>query len=394
QDHKSLHVVIVGAELGGLTCALACRQGNLLLAVTILERAPDMLPVGAGIQLPPNATRIISHLGLLEKMKESGAITMEQYTLRRYSDGRVVVEKPLGDRMREIYGAEWLVIHRAEYQNLLLEEALNAGACLLKNAEVVGVGSESNAGVTAEAALRKAADIIIGADGSKPLSNILIQPSPPSETGDLAYRGTFSREQLMSFQDERILELVEASKIQVWMGPNQHVVFYPVRNKTEYNLVLIKVLEEMTDNFKGWDPAYVCIAKVNSSSTKLNRLTRMISCLKTALKWKLCHYKELDRWTKNTIALLGDASHPTLPYQAQGAAMAVEDGAVIGLLLAKLLNRRLLALDLSERNSQMASLLKLYESLRKERTETNVLGAVQSQEFYHLSDGEIQIERD
>ncbi|RFU30939.1 hypothetical protein B7463_g5420, partial [Scytalidium lignicola] len=95
----------------------------------------------------------------------------------------------------------------------------------------------------------------------------------------------------------------------------------------------------------------------------------------------------------DTVALLGDASHPTLPYQAQGAAMAVEDGVVVGLLLTRLLERGL-ASDLKKRRAQLTSLLKLYESLRKERTEINVLGAIQSQEFYHLSNGNLQIERD
>ncbi|KAH8807786.1 putative salicylate hydroxylase [Xylogone sp. PMI_703] len=397
ENHNGLHVVVVGAGLGGLACALACRRGNPSIKVTILERSPEILPVGAGIQLPPNATRIMSHFGLLEKLKRVGGITMQRHTLRRYSDGRIIVEKPLGERVKSLYGAEWLVIHRAEYQNLLLGEAIHAGACLIKDAEVVNVysnidGSDGNCAVLLKDGRKIQGDVVVGADGlwSRLREYILDRLSPPSETGDIAYRGTFSREQLTSFHDARITELIEASNIQVWMGPGKHVVFYPVRNKTEYNLVLIcpdnlpngirtqqGTLAEMIEEFNGWDPA----------------LTKMISCLKTALKWKLCHHRELDRWTKGTVALLGDASHPTLPYQAQGAAMAVEDGAIIGLLLSKLLSSGL-ALDQKARYEQLSSLLKLYESLRKERTEINVRGAIQSQEFYHLPDGEIQIERD
>jgi salicylate hydroxylase len=109
-NRNGLHVVIVGAGLGGLAAAIACRRGSPPLEVTILERSPEILSIGAGIQLPPNATRVMAHFGLLEKMKEVGAITMEQHTLRRYSDGKVVIEKPLGDRMKELYGAEWLYV--------------------------------------------------------------------------------------------------------------------------------------------------------------------------------------------------------------------------------------------------------------------------------------------
>ncbi len=124
-----------------------------------------------------------------------------------------------------------------------------------------------------------------------------------------------------------------------------------------------------------------------------NRFHRIISCLQTALKWKLLHFPELDQWTKGTIALLGDATHPTLPYQGQGAAMAVEDGAILGLLLARMQGRGLPAAA-EERSGRLAALLKLYEDLRKRRTEVNVAGAVRTKEFYHLGDGDTQVERD
>lgn len=137
-------------------------------------------------------------------------------------------------------------------------------------------------------------------------------------------------------------------------------------------------LEEMRRAFEGWDPV----------------LTTMISQLHSALKWKLCHHQELETWRKDSIALLGDSCHPTLPYQAQEAAMAVEDGAVFGHLLGKLQkydtqnNRRL------NKKVLIPELLVLYEKLRKSRTAVNVQGAVQMRTFYHLSDGPLQEERD
>ena len=136
-------------------------------------------------------------------------------------------------------------------------------------------------------------------------------------------------------------------------------------------------LDEMRATFEGWDP----------------RLTSMIAQLQSALKWKLCHHEELGTWVHDNVALLGDASHPTLPYQAQGAAMAVEDGAVIGVLLGRLQACQDL-LKAGERRMSVQQVLKLYEGLRKQRTTLNVKGAIQARDFYHLPDGDEQRMRD
>ncbi|KIW98777.1 uncharacterized protein Z519_00440 [Cladophialophora bantiana CBS 173.52] len=396
-DRYRLQVVVVGAGIGGLACAIACRRANPPLAVTVVERAPEILTIGAGIHIPPNACRIVTHLGLLEELKQAKAYSVEGFTLRRYKDGSVIVEKPMGERMEREYGAKWLAIHRGDYQNALLDAARKNGATILTNAEVTGIEQGTGEALGKQIVLlkdgnRMIADVVVGADGlwSGIREFVLGRPMPPVETGDLAYRGTFSREQLKGFKDERIDKLIEASNVQVWLGSGRHAVFYPLRNKTEYNLVLICAdnlpegvrasqgsLEEMAANFEGWDPS----------------LSTIISCLKSALKWKLLHFKELDQWTKGPVALLGDASHPTLPYQGQGAAMAVEDGAILGLLLSRLQNSGI-SLVPEERATQLADLLHLYEDLRKKRTEVNVAGAVHTRHFYHLSDGDEQVKRD
>ncbi|KAK0755828.1 hypothetical protein N5P37_011609, partial [Trichoderma harzianum] len=397
-----MHVVIAGAGLGGLSCAIACRKCDPPLKVTILERSPEFQPIGAGIQLPPNATRIMEQYGLLETLKDVGAVVMQNHTLRRYSTGEVIVNKPLGARAKQIYGAEWMVIHRADYQRVLLQHAQNLGAEIQTGAEVVGVSSgyEGEEGKRNQEKVclilkdgqRVYGDAVIGADGlwSVTREHVLGRPSPPVETGDLAYRGTFTRSQLRQLNDEKVNKLLDDSNIQVWLGPEKHVVFYPVRNGTEFNLVLIRPdnlpsnvrtfhgnLEEMKDDFEGWDPT----------------LRTLISCLSSALKWKLCHHSELETWVKDSVALLGDASHPTLPYQAQGAAMAVEDGAVIGFLLGRLQGNPVLWSEESGKDA-ITTTLKLYEKLRKQRTTVNVLGAVQARVFYHLPDGSEQLERD
>jgi salicylate hydroxylase len=130
-----------------------------------------------------------------------------------------------------------------------------------------------------------------------------------------------------------------------------------------------------------------------TTSADFYRLTKLISQVDSALKWKLLHFDELDRWTKGPIVLIGDASHPTLPYQGQGAAMAVEDGVILASLLGNM--QRLPApSNCQEQSARLTGLFQLFENLRKQRTKTNVAGAVGTRHYYHLSDGEEQRKRD
>lgn len=119
----------------------------------------------------------------------------------------------------------------------------------------------------------------------------------------------------------------------------------------------------------------------------------MLRLVNKVLKWKLCHQDELVRWTKGNVVIIGDASHPTLPYQAQGAAMAVEDGVILGRLLGRL------ASSVASSTSEMAkvsvsAILQLFEQLRKHRTTVNVIGAVNNRKLFHMEDGVGQEERD
>lgn len=173
-------------------------------------------------------------------------------------------------------------------------------------------------------------DVIIGADGSfsshsppcpeltrtglwsKVREVVLDEPHPPQETGDLAYRATFSQTQLLSLNDPDVKALCEKRGVTAWLGPSRHAVFYPVRGGQEYNLVLLQPddlppgvrttqgdVDEMRYGYREWDPTFVSVA--SSSKRRLlipDRLGKMISCIPTVLKWKLCHLPELPRWTK------------------------------------------------------------------------------------------------
>ncbi|KAK5021756.1 hypothetical protein LTS07_010651 [Exophiala sideris] len=260
-----MKVIVVGAGLGGLACAIACRQGGL--DVLILERAPKILPVGAGIQVSPNASRIARRLGILPKLLAI-AIEPEQLEMRRYDTGNIIHIRPGREGMREKYGAPWFVIHRADYHEVMLETAKDLGVevrlgCNVEHLDFISPQVTLSNGETLKA------DVIVGADGlwSTTRELLLEHPSPPIETGDLAYRATLPYEYIKSLHDPEIDELCQREVVSVWLGPEKHCVFYPIQDGKVFNLVLLRPdnmpsgartekasLEEMRQSFDGWHP--------------------------------------------------------------------------------------------------------------------------------------------
>ena len=303
------------------------------------------------------------------------------------------------------------VIHRADYHRVLLDKAESLGVEIKLGIDVKQVDFEQTKVITSTGKSFYG-DVIVGADGMsnpsfasgppiKTLTSsgiwsilrdqLLGYPSPPQETGDLAYRATFSRASLESLEDPSVTAFINKNVLTLWLGAGSHAVFYPIRSGQEFNLVLACPddlppsvrkqpgnLEQMFEFFKDWDPI---LSKIISKAGE-----------RQVLKWKLLHHHELERWTKGTVALLGDACHPSLPYQAQGAAMAVEDAAVLGTLLG-LYKDSLSSLD-SDKIPSVPDVLSVYEALQKERSTINVRGAISNRDIYHMHDGPEQEERD
>ncbi|KAL3300740.1 salicylate hydroxylase [Colletotrichum asianum] len=379
-----MKVLVIGAGLGGLACAIACKREGL--EVVVLERANRIVPIGAGIQVPPNGTRIARQLGYLDKLLERGVI-VDKMELRRYANGKHLFSLSAKECMQQ-YGDLWMVCHRADCHAALWETCVSLGVDLCLDMDVERIDFETNT-VWLEDGDDISGDVIIGADGLYSIcrNQLLGTPSSAVETGDLAYRASFPAEQLKTLNDGAVDELCSRKQVTVWVGPQKHTVFYPVRDGKEFNLVLIRPdnmapgerhiegdVGEMRQSYEGWDET----------------LTKLISCIPRVQKWKLCTHPELKTWTKGCVALLGDSCHPSLPYQAQGAAMAVEDGAVLGKLLG--------LLNASSNGTTPAELipevLQLYETLRKSRTTVNVQGARSNQKWYQIPDGPEQEARD
>ncbi|KAL0942872.1 salicylate hydroxylase [Colletotrichum truncatum] len=386
-----MKVLIVGAGLGGLACAIACKKEGL--EVVVLERANRIVPIGSGIQVPPNGTRIARQLGFLDRLLERG-VAIDGVQLRRYANGEPL--HPLSEKSyQEQYGDPWMVVHRADFHAVMWDECEALGVDLCLDLDVESIDFENNT-VWLEDGDDISGDVVIGSDGMSVLNliglysvcrnQLLGKPSPAAETGDVAYRASFPLEYLKSLNDAKIEELYSRKRITIWVGPQKYTLFYPVRGGKEFNLVLFKPdvmphgqrhidgeVGEMRQEYEGWDET----------------LVKLISRIPRVQKWKPCTHPELETWTKKCVALLGDSCHPSLPYQAQGAAMAIEDGAVLGRLLGMLNTSAQESLT-----ELIPEVLQLYESLRKSRTTLNVQGARSNHKWYRVPDGPEQQARD
>ncbi|KAL2041259.1 hypothetical protein N7G274_006204 [Stereocaulon virgatum] len=374
----NLHVAIIGAGLGGLAAAIGiARAGH---RVTILEQAPVLGEIGAGIQIPPNSSLILKHFGLLEKI-ESVSVRPSDFIIRSYRDGAILNKLNMVPYAENRYGVPYLHIHRADYHRILVSEAERLGVKVHLGSIVTGIDFDK-AIIRMKGRPDFQADLILGADGLKSIcrESLLGRPDPPHLTGDLAYRIIINAEDMRKHNDLR--SLAEKPAINYWLGPRGHVVCYLLQGGGLYNIVLIcpdnlpemvntakADLQEMRDFFAEWDP-------------KLKTLLEMVQ---ETTKWRLLNSEEMDSWShpSGNFVLLGDACHATLPYLAQGAALAVEDGAVLGALFERI-----------EHRSQIGDVLTIFERLRKDRTTRIVKGSTALRDIFHMEDGPRQQERD
>lgn len=272
-------------------------------------------------------------------------------------------------------------MHRADFHRAMVQKSRDLGVEIQLNSCVVKVDFDAPC-VHLKDGRRIAADLVVGADGlkSRCREEMMGKPDPPHLTGDLAYRILIKTSDMSKYQE--LAELVNNPVINIWMGPSGHAVCYLLQGGGLYNIVLlcpdtlpesvniaIGDAQEVREFFKNWDP----------------RLLKLLSMVHEVSKWRLLNSTEMDTWLHpaGKFVLLGDACHATLPYLAQGAAMAIEDGAVLGGLLGKLEDR-----------SQLGPLLATYESLRKKRTTRIVQESTHQRDVFHLPDGKEQEGRD
>jgi len=360
---KRRDIVIAGAGIGGLTAALALAARGF--RVIVCERAERLSEVGAGIQITPNAGRILDRLGLAEVIS-AAASEPDAIDIRSASSGRVLSSVPLAD-LRERYQCPWRVIARAELQGVLAGAVadsamidLRLGTTVVDFAGGSGdllLGTETRSG---RAILPAAA--LIAADGvQSELRASLPGTTTARPIGSTAWRATVPARALE--------QTVPTARIGLWLGPDAHLVHYPIADGRTINIVAI-VAEDwrgvgwsepgdhywLAGRFAGWAPL----------------AQRIIGAPAEWRKWAILAVDPAGPWVSDRVGLLGDAAHAMPPYLAQGAAMAIEDAAV-------------LAASFAAKPDEPADALASYVSWRRPRALRVYKAAFETGEIYHFA---------
>jgi salicylate hydroxylase len=339
---RELKVIVVGAGLGGLTAAAALHSKGI--DVVLLEQASQLGEIGAGVQLAPNAMKVMRALGLEQRAAEAG-FEPDSHVVRNWESSEVLALTPYKGVLSKVFGAAYYGYHRADLHDIL-RSAVPPGSIRL-GARCIGVREEGDQAVALLAdGTEVRGDAIVGADGiHSAVRASLFGVENPRFTGNACWRGMTPASALAP-------GLIDPD-MTVWFGPGGSVVHYYIRGGTMVNWVAAfesdawaeeswnaqGSRDEMLARFADWHPTIVSLLS-NSSHY---------------LKWGLFDRDPLPVWSSGRVTLMGDACHPMLPYLAQGACMAIEDGYAV-------------AHALDRGRDDIPNALLAYEQARRERT--------------------------
>jgi len=357
---SSSHILISGAGIGGLTAALALAQNGA--KVDVFEQSDVLDEVGAGLQQGPNAMHVHAALGIAKDIEAAG-YEPESIEFRNFKTGKPLLSNILKPAHENRYDEKYLHIHRADLHNILLKSVQNIGVNihLGHSAERYEQDSETVALTVGHKTFT--GDVLIGADGIKSkIRKQMLGPEINRYTGHVAWRGIVAANKL---PENHI-----PPSANNWLGLHRHFVSYYIRGGDYINFVAIEEREtwaeeswslagdmkELRAAFAGWD----------------SRITELLEACDECFLWGLFDHPPLAGWTDGRVALLGDAAHPMLPFLAQGASMAIEDGWV-------------LAQTLSAHKNAPQKALKTYESARYARATLVQTLSRETAKLYHMN---------
>jgi salicylate hydroxylase len=366
-------IAVVGAGIAGLALAAALRRRGF--SSVVFEQATELTGIGAGVQIAPNASRLLHRLGLARRLREV-AVRPAATEFRRWADDQLIGRITLGDECERLYGAPYYTIHRADLRDALASVVCNLTVCLGRR--LVAMRETSDCVVLDFAdGSSYPASMAAGADGigsivRKTLAADKLAADNTVFSGLGAYRGLVPAAAVPEFAREPAVRL--------WLGPGRHLVCYPVSGGRFISFAAITpcevagceswaaagTAEDLAEAFRGWNQA----------------VQRLIAGAREIGYWALYDREPLPRLATSRLALIGDAAHPMLPFVAQGANQAIEDALALAACLT----------DGSD--SGMAGAALRYESCRAPRTARLQRQARSSIDSMHLPDGVAQRSRD
>ncbi|MGP3975866.1 FAD-dependent monooxygenase [Streptomyces sp. 8N114] len=382
---QSFEVVIAGAGLGGLCAALSLRQRAL--RVTVAEAAPQLGEIGAGIQTAPNASRILMGLGLRPQLERIRTEPQDQVR-RRWADGSIIAQLPLGQRVADEYGAPYWHYHRADLHKVLLDACLDPEGPgpvvqIATGAQIVDVDRRdpNRPAVVAADGRRFTGDVVVGADG---IRSAVREASGFEDTlvfsGEMAYRALIPGDLISADPATRFL--ADRFHSTIWYGPDKHLVHYMIRGGDYLNVVAIVPCSETIE--REWSGPATAADLAAEYTDWDDRVPTMLAKAKDedVSLWAMFRRRRDPAWVDGRVALLGDACHAMLPYQAQGASQAMEDAAVLAEELGQV-----------TREGIDAALVR-YVHRRAKHAGMVQDASLRNMHFYHLPDGPEQRERD
>ncbi len=355
-----MRVLIAGAGIGGLTAALAAlRQGH---EVEVYEQASELKEVGAGVQLSANGTRVLYALGVGEELKSLSCEATGK-EIRLWNTGETWKLFDLGKVSIERYGFPYFTVYRPDLLDVLARAVrrLKADAIHLRRKCVGFTQTDGEVRLDLEDGTTATGDLLVGADGvHSRIRQTLFGADKPQFSGIIAWRGIIPMERLPARMERRVGVN--------WVGPGGHVVHYPLRGGAVLNFV--GALERTDWQIESWSARGTTEELAADYRGWHEDIQTLIRNIPVPHKWALMVRPPMPRWTVGRVTLLGDACHSMVPFLAQGAVMAMEDGLI-------------LARALTELDGDVASRLARYEEARRERTRRAVEGSADNIARFH-----------
>lgn len=311
-------VVVVGGGIGGLATAFALAvEGR---SVQVLERAAEFTEVGAGLQMAPNATRLLAEWGLLDEVVSVG-VRPSRLAFLDALTGEELTSLDLGEGFRTRYGAPYVVLHRTDLLQVLVDACRRAGVELVTRAEVTDVLQDDD-GVTAVLGDRRVrAEVVVAADGLRSGLRERLDTTAPLASGYVAYRGAFPVVELPTAHVPDALD-----EVVVHVGPGCHLVQYALRRGEVLNTVAVFESPAFARGEEEWGAPHELDEVFEGASPGVQR---GLASLWRDRRWPMYDRAPIQGWVDGRLVLTGDAAHPMLQYLAQGACQAIEDAACL-----------------------------------------------------------------